>query len=83
MKDKTGEREMDQRIIGETSNLENYLTDLFGDDRPEIDMATILEGPEIIISEVMHVLELGKNRRAIGPDNIPTEALKLIDEERT
>ncbi|KAL3277794.1 hypothetical protein HHI36_013136 [Cryptolaemus montrouzieri] len=36
----------------------NYITYLFGDDRPEIDMATMSEGTEIIESEVMHALEL-------------------------
>ncbi|KAL3283694.1 hypothetical protein HHI36_023967, partial [Cryptolaemus montrouzieri] len=37
---------------------ENYITDLFRDDRPEIDMETMSEGPEIIKLEVMHALEL-------------------------
>ncbi|KAL3268840.1 hypothetical protein HHI36_007931 [Cryptolaemus montrouzieri] len=59
----------------------NYIKDFLGDNRLEIDMATMSEGPEIIESEVMHALEVSENGKAIGLDSIPMELLKLINEE--
>ncbi|XP_072392126.1 uncharacterized protein [Diabrotica undecimpunctata] len=59
----------------------NYISELYNDDRPE-ELETLVEGegPEILKSEILHAIKLAKNKRAVGPDNIPTEVLKLINE---
>ncbi|XP_072375693.1 uncharacterized protein, partial [Diabrotica undecimpunctata] len=60
---------------------ENYVTNLFEDDRssspPDI---TNCDGPLIIRSEVIKATQSSKDGRATDPDEIPTEIYKLIDD---
>ncbi|XP_072397960.1 uncharacterized protein [Diabrotica undecimpunctata] len=60
----------------------NYISELYNDDRPE-ELETLVEGegPEILKSEILHAIKLAKNKKAVGPNNIPTEMLKLINEK--
>ncbi|XP_072394943.1 uncharacterized protein [Diabrotica undecimpunctata] len=60
---------------------ENYVTNLFEDDRgsspPDI---TNCDGPLITRSEVIKATQSSKYGRATGPDGIPTEIYKLIND---
>lgn len=77
---------MNKLIIKERELLnawKSYITEMFGEDRgeePEENQCNE-EGPEILKSEVRHALKLAKDGRCPGPDEIPVELLKLIDED--
>lgn len=77
----------DKKIIIDEEDIktewQTYISELFNDDRDD-DMVLYqqcIEGPEIMRSEVEHAIKNAKTRKALGPDEIPTELLKLIDEE--
>jgi hypothetical protein len=61
----------------------NYIEELFADDRQQSELSNIQgdEGPEITEEEVMYALKRMKNGKAPGPDEIPTEILKLIEKD--
>lgn len=59
---------------------QSYIQNTFRDDqRPELSNIEILEGPEITFAEVKRAIDLAKNRKAVGPDEVPIEILKLLD----
>lgn len=61
-----------------------YIEELFHDQRQENVYAASQsrdEGPEITKSEVMTAVKCMKNNKAAGPDGIPGELLKLINEK--
>lgn len=58
-----------------------YIKNLFEDNRPELELHQIEDsGPEILESEVVYAIQQTKEGRANGPDGIPVEMLKLIDD---
>lgn len=63
----------------------DYASSLFSDDRPEHPSISIptenLSGPPIIRSEVEHAIKVAKLSKATGPDDIPTEAIKLLEDD--
>lgn len=60
----------------------NYLQNLFNDNRPfEFEIRNNDEGPDIQIDEVRKAIQLAKTGKAMGPDEIPTEMLKLLDDD--
>lgn len=62
----------------------NYIEQLFKDDRRHNNLENIEGelGPDIIKDEVIHALNTLKNGKASGPDQIPGEILKLIEEDQ-
>ncbi|XP_076384113.1 uncharacterized protein LOC143261929 [Megalopta genalis] len=67
---------------------ERYINDLFDDAAREdaIDTQAVCEnetdrGPSILKSEVRKAIKQAKNNKVSGPDQIPTELLKLLEEE--
>lgn len=74
---------LDQPIIKEDevkATWEQYIDDLFRDERPPLpDAQDIVDGPEILQAEVIHAISTAQTRRAPGPDGIPIEVLKLIE----
>ncbi|XP_070167773.1 rRNA methyltransferase 2, mitochondrial-like [Polyergus mexicanus] len=62
---------------------ERYIEDLFHDDRPvkekENEIAD-LTGPSITKEEIEKAIQGSKFNKAAGPDEIPSEILKLLDE---
>jgi endonuclease/exonuclease/phosphatase family metal-dependent hydrolase len=69
---------LDEKDILQT--WEKYIFDTFKDNRPVTDTFIDLHGPPIIKSEVLHAIRSSENRKACGPDDIPVEVLKLIDD---
>lgn len=73
------------RLILEEQELKNtwtsYIEANFEDHRADAVYVHEGTGPTILKSEVIHAFSIAKNRKASGPDEIPTEALKLITEE--
>lgn len=60
----------------------SYLETLFKDQRPEVNhLASEFAGPTILIHEVETAINQMKNKKAVGPDNIETEFLKLLDKD--
>lgn len=60
-----------------------YISDLFNDIRAdETPVITTLEGPLITCDEVEHAIKLAKTGKAIGPDEIPCEIYKLIEDRK-
>lgn len=61
---------------------QNYIINLFNDDtRPERTTPINAEGPDITISEVRYAIKMAKNDKAVGPDNIPVEILKVMEDD--
>lgn len=61
---------------------EEYIQQLFEDDRPEHHgMNNTDTGPHITKEEVQKAIDTAKNGKAVGPDKIPAEILKLFSEE--
>lgn len=80
------------KIITETSEKllvwEKYIKELFEDERlgnatEEQDMSKEQEnhGPDITKEEVIHAIRNIKNGRSSGPDELPAEMLKLIEDQ--
>ena len=61
---------------------QKYILELFKDDqRPEKPNQTNnIEGPAISIDEVKYAIEIAKSRKASGPDHIPAELLKIMNQ---
>ncbi|KAL3275288.1 hypothetical protein HHI36_020056 [Cryptolaemus montrouzieri] len=60
---------------------EKYIKELFDDDRPPADVNISLTGPPITKDEIEKAIRDAKNNEAVGPDEIPSEILKLLDEK--
>jgi len=64
---------------------EDYIRELFSDNEREeaIENHTTsqLTGPAITKDEIRKAIESSKNNKAVGPDNIPVELLKLINDD--
>ncbi|XP_060518451.1 uncharacterized protein LOC132697174 [Cylas formicarius] len=64
---------------------EEYITDLFADDSREglkdNQFSESLSGPPILREEIKKVVMEAKDHKATGPDGIPGEVLKLIDND--
>ncbi|XP_072400639.1 uncharacterized protein [Diabrotica undecimpunctata] len=62
---------------------QTYIEELFDDQRqPLCDNFPEETGPEISKEEVMQAVKSSKNSKALGPDELPEDILKLIDEDR-
>ncbi|XP_030747109.1 uncharacterized protein LOC115875737 [Sitophilus oryzae] len=61
----------------------NYIIELFDDERDINRLVTEQEnsGPEITKEEVIHAIKITKDGKAAGHDELPSEILKLIEEE--
>lgn len=62
----------------------NYIMQLFKDGRRKTNLESIEGemGPDIIKEEVIYALNTLKNRKVPGPDQLPAEILKLIEEDQ-
>ncbi|MBV2145676.1 MAG: hypothetical protein KTM48_03055, partial [Wolbachia endosymbiont of Pissodes strobi] len=61
-----------------------YVTNRFSDERPEqpLQVSEINETiPNITKEEVKHAILIQKDRKAVGPDEVHAEALKLLIHE--
>lgn len=65
-----------------TNIWEKYIKELFNDDRPlrEHKNDDYLNSPSITKEEIKKAIHNSKNNKAPGPDEIPSEILKLLDE---
>lgn len=59
---------------------EKYIEKLFEDDRPAADTTYSPTGPSITKEEIEKAIRNSKDNKAAGPDEIPSEVLKLLDE---
>ncbi|XP_045482912.1 uncharacterized protein LOC123686691 [Harmonia axyridis] len=62
-----------------TNVWEEYIKELFEDDRPPVGSNISLTGPSITKDEIEKAIRSSKNNRAVGPDKIPSGILKLLD----
>uniref|UniRef100_A0A8D8XEP5 Craniofacial development protein 2 n=1 Tax=Cacopsylla melanoneura TaxID=428564 RepID=A0A8D8XEP5_9HEMI len=63
---------------------ERYLEELFHDTRTKVEpVIEDYSGPEILTHEVEAAINQMKDGKAVGLDEVPTEILKLLDEEQT
>lgn len=72
-------------INGKLERWKEYIQELFEDERqPEAinEEEDQENGPNITKEEVTNAIKLMKNNRASGPDEIPAEIIKLIEEEQ-
>lgn len=64
---------------------ENYVKELFQDNErtnlEEDNNVINRTGPAITKDEIRHALKQAKNNKAVGPDDLPAEIIKLIDED--
>ncbi|XP_030765770.1 uncharacterized protein LOC115889834 [Sitophilus oryzae] len=61
---------------------EQYIETLFNDQREEITTSIKNEmGPSILKEEVQAAIKAAKDGKALGPDDLPADALKLIEEQ--
>ena len=60
--------------------MEEYVKELFEDLRTENSPKSFLQSPEIMTSEVEHGLKMVSEGRAVGVDNVFTEALVALRE---
>uniref|UniRef100_A0A8D8UV16 Craniofacial development protein 2 n=2 Tax=Cacopsylla melanoneura TaxID=428564 RepID=A0A8D8UV16_9HEMI len=59
---------------------EGYIKTLFEDQREQIEIETVEEtGPTILKEEVKRAIESTKSGKALGPDEVPVDVLKLIE----
>lgn len=58
-----------------------YIEKLFEDNREQLPISIAITGPEILEAEVENANKKAKNRVAVGPDDIPIEVLKLLEEK--
>uniref|UniRef100_A0A8D8XFQ8 Craniofacial development protein 2 n=1 Tax=Cacopsylla melanoneura TaxID=428564 RepID=A0A8D8XFQ8_9HEMI len=59
---------------------EEYILELFNDNRGDIETtATANTGPAINMVELERAIKNSKNRKATGPDNIPAEVIKILE----
>lgn len=58
-----------------------YVTKLFCDTRSDpVDFICEDTGPAITRSEVYHAIRNAKTRKTVGPDDIPVEGIKVVEE---
>ncbi|BES99415.1 Hypothetical protein NTJ_12233 [Nesidiocoris tenuis] len=89
----TGRRNVPSVIVNSFGNVavtkeekfavwEEYVRELFGDHRPDIVLSSRedREGPAILREEVAHAIKTAKCGKAVGPDRVSMELLKLLDE---
>uniref|UniRef100_A0A8D8M2B6 Craniofacial development protein 2 n=1 Tax=Cacopsylla melanoneura TaxID=428564 RepID=A0A8D8M2B6_9HEMI len=58
-----------------------YIKELFQDDRPPLEITTSEDsGRRISKEEIEYVLKRSKTKKAPGPDDVPTELLKIMDD---
>lgn len=79
-------KDSDGKIITDTKQKlkrwVEYIDDLFKSERTkESQKRNEYTGPEILRTEVSYALKQTKGRKAVGPDELPIELVKLIDEE--
>lgn len=62
---------------------EQYIGSLFADERPQLkdNLEDDLTGPSITIEEITRAINSSKDKKAVGPDQVPVELLKLLDNE--
>lgn len=77
IKDKQGNLIMD--VAQKLRRWEEYIRELFEDQREELQVQEIRKGPPISRREVEYAIQCTKTGKAPGPDGIPTELLKLIE----
>lgn len=58
---------------------EKYIEKLFYDERPPIEKTNASTDPSITKDEIEKAIRNSKNNKANGPDEIPSEILKLLD----
>lgn len=63
------------------SQWKKYIDELFSDARTDFTVEGGETGPIITEDELKNAIKLAKNGKATGPDDIPAELLKLIDNE--
>lgn len=78
-------RDKDGRLIVDLENKikrwTEYLNELFEDDRGNLTQIINATGPDILKEEVEYAIRNSKNGKANGPDEIPTELLKLLNDK--
>lgn len=77
--DKNGDLivDLNQKLLRWTE----YIAELFSDNRIDLsDQDMECTGPEILKEEIEHAIEKSKPGKAAGPDEVPADILKLIDE---
>ena len=57
-----------------------YITELYEDHREQMPKFGVTSGASIMKEEIQKALKLMKDGKATGPDELPTEALKALDE---
>lgn len=70
------------RILNDRDKLrrwEDYIEELFDDERTENVVQQCNTGPMITMDELEKAIKTAKNRKATGPDEIPSEILKCLD----
>lgn len=78
--------DQDGKIILENSDKmemwERYIKTLFNSERTQetTNSDGLLTGPSITREEIEYTIHKAKNNKAVGPDEIPSELLKLMDE---
>lgn len=59
---------------------EEYILELFSDNRTEVEtIGAENTGPAINMVELERAIKNSKNRKATGPDNIPAEVIKILE----
>ncbi|XP_072377795.1 uncharacterized protein [Diabrotica undecimpunctata] len=60
----------------------NYIKELFLDTRPPLNTTKYTNtGPSILKAEVEKAIKQSKNGKSLGPDQIPSKRLKLLDDD--
>ena len=78
MKDRNGNILFDKEKIAE--RWVEYIKELYDDNREPMPHFTTATGQNILKEEVENVTHLMKNGKATGPDDLPAEALKSLNE---
>ena len=81
IKNKDGQVLFDQEEIA--ARWVEYVTELYDDEREPMPRFEVNSGENILKEEVEKAIRSMKNGKATGPDDIPAEILKALDEENT
>lgn len=76
IEDKNGKLLID--IECQLARWNEYIKELFDDNRSELENIDTTSGPSITKEEVQYALKNAKNGKAVGPDEIHVETLKLL-----
>ena len=60
-----------------------YITELYEDHREQMPKFEVTSGESIMRDEIQKALKSIKDGKATGPDELPAEALKALDEQNT